>query len=89
LNVLGIAAPAAKAKAPVAKAKAKATHELVQEEDLADDANHLGFKNVMVSAQEMDMIVKHRAGLIKAKINTDPSASAPVTAVEPTVQALD
>ena len=52
-------------------------------------ANHLGFKNVMVSAQEMDMIVKHRAKLIKAKIAAPAPASAPVTAVEPAVQALD
>ena len=52
-------------------------------------ANHLGYKNVMVSTQEMDMIVKHRAGLIKAKINTESPASATPAAVEPTVQALD
>lgn len=52
-------------------------------------ANHLGYRNVMVSTQEMDMIVKHRAGLIKAKLNTEPSASATPAAVEPTVQALD
>ena len=52
-------------------------------------ANHLGYKNVMISTQEMDMIVKHRAGLIKAKINTEASASATPAAVEPTVQALD
>ena len=52
-------------------------------------ANHLGYKNVMISTQEMDMIVKHRAGLIKAKINTDAPASATPAAVEPTVQALD
>ena len=52
-------------------------------------ANHLGYRNVMISAQEMDMIVKHRAGLIKAKLNTEPTASATPAAVEPTVQALD
>ena len=52
-------------------------------------ANHLGYKNVMISTQEMDMIVKHRAGLIKAKLNTEPTASATPAAVEPTVQALD
>ena len=52
-------------------------------------ANHLGFKNVMLNPQEMDMIVKHRAGLIKAKLNTEPPASATPAAVEPTVQALD
>ena len=52
-------------------------------------ANHLGFKNVMISTQEMDMIVKHRAGMIKTKLNTEPSASATPAAVEPTVQALD
>ena len=52
-------------------------------------ANHLGYRNVMISTQEMDMIVKHRAGLIKAKINTEPPASATPSAVEPTVQALD
>jgi DNA-binding MurR/RpiR family transcriptional regulator len=52
-------------------------------------ANHLGYKNVMISTQEMDMIVKHRAGLIKAKINTDAPASTTSAAVEPTVQALD
>ena len=45
-------------------------------------ANHLGYKNVMVSTQEMDMIVKHRAGLIKAKIN-DP---VPATQLADTVQ---
>ena len=52
-------------------------------------ANHLGFKNVMISIQEMDMIVKHRAGMIKAKLNTEAPASATPAAVEPTVQALD
>ena len=52
-------------------------------------ANHLGYKNVMLNPQEMEIIVKHRAGLIKAKINTDASASATPAAVEPTVQALD
>ena len=52
-------------------------------------ANHLGFKNVMISTQEMDMIVKHRAGLIKAKLNTEVPASATPAAVEPTIQALD
>ena len=52
-------------------------------------ANHLGYRNVMISTQEMDMIVKHRAGLIKAKLNTEPTASATPAAVEPTVQALD
>ena len=52
-------------------------------------ANHLGYRNVMISTQEMDMIVKHRAGLIKAKLNTEAPASATPAAVEPTVQALD
>lgn len=52
-------------------------------------ANHLGYKNVMISTQEMDMLVKHRAGLIKAKINTDAPVSATPAAAEPTVQALD
>jgi hypothetical protein len=31
-------------------------------------ASHLGYKNVMVSSQEMEMIIDHRAKLIKAKI---------------------
>ena len=52
-------------------------------------ANHLGYKNAMISSEEMDLIVKHRAGLIKAKINTEAPASATPAAVEPTVQALD
>ena len=52
-------------------------------------ANHLGYRNVMISTQEMDMIVKHRAGLIKAKLNTEAPASVTPAAVEPTVQALD
>lgn len=52
-------------------------------------ANHLGYKNAMISSEEMDLIVKHRAKRIKDKITTEPPASAPVTAVEPTVQALD
>ena len=52
-------------------------------------ANHLGYKNVMLNLQEMEIIVKHRAGLIKAKINTEAPASATPAAVEPTVQALD
>ena len=46
-------------------------------------ANHLGFKNVMVSTQEMDMIVKHRAGMIKAKINDPVPATAPADTVQP------
>ena len=46
-------------------------------------ANHLGYKNVMISTQEMDMIVKHRAGLIKAKINQlEPVATAPADTVQ-------
>ena len=45
-------------------------------------ANHLGYKNVMISTQEMEIIVKHRAGLIKAKIN-DP---VPATQLADTVQ---
>lgn len=52
-------------------------------------ANHLGYKNVMISNEEMDMIVKYRAFMIKAKINAEASASATPAAVEPTVQALD
>ena len=59
-------------------------------------ANHLGYKNVMVSNEEMELIVNHRASKIKAKINQPvPVATAPATpsatpaAVEPTVQALD
>jgi len=46
-------------------------------------ANHLGFKNVMVSAQEMDMIVKHRAGMIKAKINDPVPVTEPADTVQP------
>ena len=52
-------------------------------------ASHLGYKNVMVSSQEMEMIIEHRAKLIKAKIAEPAPASAPATAVEPTVQAID
>jgi len=46
-------------------------------------ANHLGFKNVMVSAQEMDMIIKHRAGMIKAKINDPVPVTEPADTVQP------
>lgn len=52
-------------------------------------ANHLGYKNAMISSEEMDLIVKHRAKLIKAKINAKAFASATPATVEPTVQALD
>ena len=45
-------------------------------------ANHLGYRNVMISTQEMDMIVKHRAGLIKAKINDPVPATQPADTVQ-------
>jgi hypothetical protein len=41
----------------------------------------------MVSSQEMEMIIDHRAKLIKAKIAAPAPATA--TAVEPVVQAID
>lgn len=52
-------------------------------------ANHLGYKNAMINNEEMELIVSHRAKRIKDKITTEPPASAHVTAVQPTVQALD
>jgi len=67
-------------------------------------ANHLGYKNVMVSNEEMELIVNHRAKRIKDEIRvtkvhttveSTPATTAPATpsatpaAVEPTVQALD
>lgn len=41
-------------------------------------ANHLGYKNAMISSEEMDMIVRHRAKRIKDKIQ----ATQPAPAVE-------
>ena len=45
-------------------------------------ANHLGYKNVMISPQEMEIIVKHRAGLIKAKINDPVPTTQPADTVQ-------
>jgi len=44
-------------------------------------ASHLGYKNVMVSSQEMEMIVEHRAKLIKAKIAEPVQATGPADTV--------
>lgn len=47
-------------------------------------AAHLGYKNVMVSSQELEMIIEHRAKLIKAKIAEPVQTDQPADAVQPT-----
>ncbi len=66
-----------------AKIRTIATKLKIQAVTVYRYASHLGYKNVMVSSQEMEMIIEHRAKLIKAKIAEPVQATGPADTVQP------